>query len=155
MSVLDTEGVDIFPLVARAAEKYGIPVVGLLAMLKAESGLKRKAARYGTWPDISFGYSQLTVQTASGYGIGDGQNTAENIAAARNTLWDRETAIDVGAHHLSGCYGQADGDTLQALIAYNSGQPQPEGNWYWQQWAGNIASYKAALKWAQEILKGE
>ncbi|MDA8186858.1 MAG: transglycosylase SLT domain-containing protein [Dehalococcoidales bacterium] len=182
MSALDAEDVDIFPLVSRAAEQRGIPIVGLLAMLKAESGLRRTAERWGDRSrdavehigdvdylrglladlrrrgiglDVSFGYSQLIVSTAGGYGIGDGSMSVDNVLAVREALFDRTMSIDVGARHLSGCYSQADGydeQDLQALLAYNSGSPQPQGNWYWQRWAGNIASYEAALQWARELL---
>jgi hypothetical protein len=147
--------------VARAAEKYGIPIVGLLAMLKAESNLNRTAERWGVWPDISFGYSQLIVLTAAGYGFGDGSNTAENIAAVRDALFGRETAIDVGAHHLSGCYGQADqydygamglSHDLAALTIYNAGHLPLAGDPWWERWAGNIVNYAEALVWAATMV---
>lgn len=146
---------DIYPLVAAAAGRYDLPATLLLAMLIAESGLNRTAARYGEWPDVSFGYCQMIVATAAGYGIGDGTNTAANIAAVRDALFDRERAIDVGARHLAGCWAEATpyaDRELQALIAYNSGSCQPEGNWYWQRYGGNVNAYRAALARARAML---
>lgn len=157
--VLDTEGVDIGPLVEAASAKYaGLTTQLLLAMLKAESGLKRTAAREGSWPDVSYGYSQLTVSTAEGYGIGNGEDTPSNRANVREVLFDRATSIDMGARHLSGCVLRAAEDgyvedelLLEALIAYNSGSTHPRGDWYWTSWPGNVRNYQFALEWAKEV----
>lgn len=148
-------------MVVEAAVKYSLPIAGLLAMLKAESNLNPKAARYGTWPDVSFGYSQLTVQTAASYGIGDGSDTPINIANVREKLFDRKTAIDVGARHLSGCYAAADAAgwasrnisrDLAALVIYNAGWLPPLDSRWWITWTGNVTNYTAALKWVESLL---
>lgn len=158
VAVLDTEGVDLYFLLSSAAKQYSVPISLLLGMLKAESGLNPKAARYGEWPDLSFGLCQLTVATAKSYGLGDGSFAAANILAVRDALFQRDIAIDVGARHLAGCYERAADypeRELQALIAYNSGSPQPEENWYWQKYQSHIASYRYALSWAKEILEDQ
>lgn len=126
-------------------------------MLIAESGLNPEAARYGNWPDVSFGLSQITVATAAGYGIGDGTRSGENIAHVQARLFDRVASIAVGSQHLALCWHQArayEDRELQALICYNSGSPQPEGNWYWHHYPGNVANYRRALEKAAQMLGG-
>ena len=124
-------------------------------MLQAESGLNPYAERYGVWPDVSFGYSQIIVATAAGYGVGDGSNTQANIAAVREALFDRATSIDLGARHLAGCWARAEGyepHDLQALVAYNSGRPRLPDDPYWTEWAGNVRAYQSALEWARGVI---
>jgi soluble lytic murein transglycosylase-like protein len=147
----DSTGTNIWPLVELYALENGIPAELLLGCLKAESGLKPDNPRQGTWPDWSQGLSQITVSLASSYGIGDGTPASWSIVKER--LADQETAIRIGAHYLSGCLKRAGGDWLQALIAYNSGAPQPEGNWYWKRYAANIANYRSCLAWAHSLLE--
>ena len=146
-------------MIEQYADQYSIPLVGLLALGQAESGWRRTAERWGIWPDVSFGSTQITVRLAAAYGIGDG--TEASALVVRDALFDRETAIRLGADYYAQGLARAaamfsglEGDALllQGLIAYNSGSPQPEGNWYWQDWSGNIASYRAALVWAHGIV---
>lgn len=144
-------------------------------MLRAESTMNPCAERYGTqtryaqaalregdynelagiileeWPDISFGLSQMTVQTASGYKIGNGAQTVDNVLYVRKRLFDRATAIEVGVKHLAGCY--APNDYLQTLIKYNSGDYHFEKDWYWEEYLANIEAYKSAIEWANEAIK--
>ncbi len=47
VEVLDTEGHDIWPDVQRWAAEYGVPAVGFLALLQAESGLNRTIVLLG------------------------------------------------------------------------------------------------------------
>lgn len=154
--VLDTTGYDIYPLIQRHAAENGISERLLLAMLIAESGLNPYAARYGTPPDVSFGYSQLIITTAAAYGIGDGSYTEENVERVRDTLFDRETSIRLGAAHLKWTYYVArlypEERELQALICYNSGNVQERGNWYWQRYGSHVAAYQEALLRAEEML---
>ena len=148
--------------------------MSLLSLLIAESGLNPHAERFGTrtqeaqryiisgdwaglehiinltWPDISFGLSQLTVSTAASYGIGSGSKTAANCIAVRRVLFDRWTAISLGARHFARSIAavvrfQDPEPVLAALIHYNSGAYQPRGNWYWERWTGNIYTYRQAL----------
>jgi soluble lytic murein transglycosylase-like protein len=150
VTVRDTEGVDIWPLIENAATAHAVPAELLLALVEAESGRNPRAVRQGPWPDWSAGYTQLTVETAAGFGIGDGTPAAWETV--RDALFDRETSLSVGAQMLTHCLYLAGGDWLQALIAYNSGQPQAEGNWWWQRWAANVATYRRALAWARETV---
>jgi hypothetical protein len=148
-------------------------------MLKAESELGPFAERYGLrtaeakralamqdWPtyqalileaasDLSFGMSQITVGTARGYSVGNGESTIANVLNVRQALFNRANAIDLGARHLAGCWARAEGyadRSLQAVLAYNSGSPQPEGNWYWVKYAGTIRRYQQCLQWAHGIV---
>jgi soluble lytic murein transglycosylase-like protein len=148
-------------MVVGAARQYGLSVVTLLGLLKAESGLNPDAIRRGAWPDCSAGLSQVTVATAGGYGIGNGEDTDENIQTVFAALCDRATAIDLGARILSGCLETVDevmpglsasDRELQGLIAYNSGSPQSHGNWYWERWHANIDNYLGCLEWAKSVI---
>lgn len=144
-------------MIEGAAKTYGLPIVAVLAMLKAESGLDPDAVRYGVWPDVSGGFSQLTVETAARYGIGNGQNTQENIQAVLAMLCDRATAIDLGTRHLAAAFrvteGQAIGDEaiIWALAYYNAGT-YAFNPWYWSQYSQNVANYRGCLAWAHEQL---
>lgn len=131
LTVLDSEGFDLGPLVTEAAERHDVPIRGLLACLRAESNLNRLAERWGDQTyeaqhailnrgrllaivadlelrgqdaDVSFGLGQLSVGTAAGYDVGNGSNDISNILAVRTALFDRETAIDLAARHLAYCY---------------------------------------------------
>jgi hypothetical protein len=146
-------------LVEAKCAEYGLPLWYGLGMLMAESGLNAEAERWGVWPDVSFGLGQMTVQTAEGYGIGNGQDTPANRAYVRDVLLDRETNVDVCFRHLAGCLETAkawgyEGEEmyLQGLIAYNSGSPKPEGNWWWEKWGHNVETYRAGLAWSRETL---
>lgn len=130
-------------------------------MLIAESNLTRLAERWGNWPDVSFGYSQITVATAKKYGIGDG--TYNSALVVRDALFDAETSIKFGARHLAYCMNRAriyddslEGDDLilNGLIIYNSGGYHPEGDWYWLKYRSHIDRYINSLKDAK-IMLGE
>jgi len=161
--------------------QYNVDVLLFLATLMAESGLNPKAERFGfetlnaqqainagdwvalqaiidrTKPDISFGYTQLIVGTAAGYGIGNGQHTVENVLDVRDRLFNRHASLDLGAQHLlrnmASPSDWGDDWRLQTLIAYNSGSHQPRGNWYWQRYQQNIQNYLGCLIWAENLLK--
>lgn len=159
LTVYDQTGYDIGPLVEAAAKEHGVPVVGLLALLEAESGLDPYAARYGVWPDVSFGYCQMTVATARYYGIGDGSVSQENIATVREALFDRATAIDVGAEHYGGNLAfvkakrpQLAGDDwlLMGLRVYNGGAWGLTDE-YAARYPGHIAAYRDAIAWAKRL----
>jgi hypothetical protein len=148
----------------------------ILAMLLAESTLYPFAERFGkytsraqeairggcwgdlqtiidyAWYDVSFGLSQVTVALAASYGIGNGTPQVDNVMLVRKKLFNREVSIDVGTRHLKACY---ENDRLQALIRYNSGSYQPEGNWYWQDYKANIDRYRWALSEAPILLEGQ
>ncbi|MCL5108985.1 MAG: transglycosylase SLT domain-containing protein [Chloroflexi bacterium] len=151
--VLDAEGADILPL----CEKYSrdaegnerLPVYILLALLKAESELDPRAERWGGWPDVSFGMAQTTVAVAGGLGIGDGSNTAENIAFVREYMLDRKHSIRAGADVLAWCWqraaGAGCGQPSGVLVAYNSGSVRSPDNPYWLTYAGNADRYESDM----------
>lgn len=128
-----------------------MPAELLLALVEAESGRDPRAARYGDWPDVSFGLTQETVETAGGYGVGDGTNTPDNIANVRASLWARPVAIDLGARILRECLDVVGGDWLMALRRYNGGAFGVTGT-YALAYPDNIARYQQALAWAHETL---
>lgn len=125
-------------------------------MLRAESELDPRAQRWGEWRDVSFGMAQTTVATAGGLGIGDGGNTAENIAFVREYLLDREHSIKAGADVLAWCWQQAAGawcgQDLGALVTYNSGWVREPASPYWATYAANVGRYQKARDWAGSIL---
>jgi hypothetical protein len=109
--------------------------------------------------DISFGYGQITVGLARSFELGDG--TFSTVLATREALFDRERNLDITTHFYAGCLRNAkdsdpylDGDALllHGLIIYNSGRYHPEGDWYWEKYAGTVASYKFSLQKAHEVL---
>lgn len=134
-----------------------IPLVLLVACLIAESGLNPFAAREGDWPDVSYGLGQQICLYANGYGIGNGEDTPSNRAICKAALFDRKTSINIAASHLRdnyvaalGYYRPVDdsyGDSLVmlALTAYNSGSPREPGSAWYQEYAGNVSTYKNAL----------
>src|SRR5207248_2183687 len=73
-----------------------------------ECGFDPSAVRRGAWPDVSAGYSQMTVQTAGAYGIGDGTADPANVTAVLTALQDRETGIRLAAAHYATCLGVVD-----------------------------------------------
>ncbi len=128
-------------------------------MLGAESGLNPFSRRYATWPDVSGGLSHLTIQTAAGYGIGDGSNTAENIEAVMEILCDRQRAIDLGGQHLAAAYRAVtdhlgSSTDLEALAYYNAGTYSFHTA-YWEDPATrpNVDNYQGWLDRADEILR--
>lgn len=158
--VLDTTGVDLYPLIQRAVRRYDVPTVAVLAMLIAESGLNPRAERWGVHPDISFGLSQITIETAKGYGLGDG--TLATALSVRTALFNRATAVDLGTRHLAGNLAyvrerkpQQVGDALllDALRVYNGGGGALDNPAWEARWAANVASYRVALRRAHELLE--
>lgn len=158
--VLDTTGVDIGPLIQAAASRYAVPAYVLLGLLIAESGLNPNAAREGIWPDVSYGLSQMTVATASGYGIGDGSSTRANRDTVKAVLLDRQTSIDLGARHYAGNVAfvrsrkpgeSGDALWLDGLRVYNGGSGALDNPDWEQRWSGNVANYRAALAWAHGV----
>jgi hypothetical protein len=124
-------------------------------------GTEPERGKEGPLAGCERGFSQITVATAAGYGVGNGENSEWNIQATLAALCDRATAIDLGARHLANCLDYVDEilpglgaeqRELQGLITYNSGGPQVEGNWYWHQYMQNIENYIGCLAWAREIV---
>lgn len=144
------------------AERWGDRTNDVRRMLhnRAElAALIEDLERRGLGADISFGYAQIIVSTAAVYGIGDGTNSVSNVLHVRERLFDRRLSIEIGARHLAAQYPKVPTElrgewSLQALIAYNSGSPQPRGNWYWRHpvYKNNPLAYQRALKWAEQLV---
>jgi hypothetical protein len=88
---------NISPLINAAGDRYGIWPVYVLAVVMAESGGNQYAARWGVWPDVSFGLMQVTTSTLTGYYSGCGY---DNYCAQRY-LNDANTSVYLGARILS------------------------------------------------------
>lgn len=160
----DASNFDVGPLLQKYAALEEIPLVGLVALIHAESGFDPTAVRRGTWPDVSGGYSQMTVQTAAGYGLGDGTADPDNVEAVLGALQGRETGIRLAARHFAMCLAVVDqrfpgiaGDEriILGLRAYNGGAGYGLTDAYAQDYAANLASYRAALKLAHQVLKNK
>jgi soluble lytic murein transglycosylase-like protein len=149
--IVDTLRVDIWPLIDGAAKRWSVPAELLAALCQAESGLNPLAWREGTPPDVSGGLTQISVALAHEYGIGTGEFDWANKRFVQNALSNRAVALDLGARYLADCLDAAGGDWLMSLRRYNA------GDWgatqaYADQYPANIATYKAALAWAHEVL---
>lgn len=74
---------NLSPIINAAAHAYGLPPVGLASTLGAEcgwaTGVNGDCNRIAAWPDVSGGACQVSVQTAGGFGVGDGSDTGYNI----------------------------------------------------------------------------
>ncbi len=157
--ILDAAGTDVGPILAGAAATYGLPLLLLVACAKAESGMDPTAFRDNGPADTSVGPYQQTVIYANGYGVGDGTYTPANIAVCRAAFADWTIATRIAAEHLLSDLARAlvadptlagDEKLLAALAVYNSGHPEPRGNWWWS--GPGHANYLAALTWAHSIL---
>ena len=154
VSVLDTDGRELWPLVEDVARIRAVPPVLLLATAYAESNLNPRATREGAWPDVSYGLMQVTVQVAGGLGIGNGQDTWANREAVRAAMYDRRTSLMAGAQVLWGAMSYATtGDWLEALCVYNAGTWGRSAE-YREIYADNVARYEAAIAWAKAITAG-
>ena len=156
--VLDTNGLDVGPILAQAAMDADLPLVLLLTVAKAESNFDPNAFRNGVWPDVSCGGFQQSVAYGLADNIGNGSNTPANIALCRQELADWTVATNVATRnlkprYLSAQFAQFSGDDLilATCSSYNSGSVQPFGNWWWQ--SPQFHNYRAALTWAQGVLE--
>jgi len=147
------------PILAAAAAHHGLPVAMLIACAKAESDMTAAAFRNGPWPDVSVGPFQQTIEFASGFGVGTGQNTPENIALCRAELADWKAAADVAGRNLSGCLQRAkafdpaatlDRLCLITLSTYNSGSPKDETTAWWDTFQRH--RYQDGLVFAHRLL---
>lgn len=157
----DSSFVDVGPLLTKYADMYGVPLAGLVALIHAECGFNTHAVRRGVWPDVGAGYSQMTVQTAAGYGYGNGSADPANVEAVLSALQDRETGIRLAAAHFAICLGVVDkqisgwsGDEriILGLRAYNGGTGYGLTLDYASKFAGHIQSYRDALDLAHRVL---
>jgi hypothetical protein len=113
-------GQDIAPLLNH--NRWGIWPVYLLAVVMSESGINQFSQRLGYWPDVSFGYTQLIVQTLATYYSGcGGTDTALNRACARSYLFDGARSVDLGAHILFDDHAQTHVGYPQLWECFNAG----------------------------------
>lgn len=157
-----------------AADAAGIDPVAVLALLRAESGLNPKAERWGqetgaavnainrqdwpalagiigrAWPDVSFGYSQRIVLF---HDQGDHSPSVANCLAVREYVFTHQTEdIRAAALRLAAGLGRSlDGTALGAMVVYNAGSDRRNDPAWLAQWAGNVASYRRALDWAEQF----
>jgi hypothetical protein len=88
--VLTRQGHDVGPLINQHAGAVGMPTRPITAQLWAESRLDEHAERWGTWPDWSFGLSQITVRYAP---VGDQTARAANVNFVKDYYFQPENAI--------------------------------------------------------------
>lgn len=109
--------------------------------------------------DISFGYGQHVILY---HYFGNRQSTIENCLAVREHVFDNpeENLIDMcvrlsnNVNRVRNDPGLArvNGDVyLGALIVYNAGSLRTDQAW-WNEWAGNVASYRAAIVRAHQLV---
>ena len=181
--VLDTEGVDIWPIVDKSACDNGVDATLLLALCKAESGLDPKAQRWGARtkeakaalaqgavdilrdiirteaPDVSFGLTQQIIPTAGELDIGDGSWSLGNVILVKAKLFNRVTSIDCCARLLSQICSREDVQNwawpeLAACVVYNCGRLPPVNDDWWYDFSTNVDNYREALEWASRIVGG-
>lgn len=124
----------------------------MLALIKAESGLNPKAARYGVWPDVSFGYSQYIVLY---HYFGDHTPTQQNIDTVRDYVFSHpDRDLDEAAIKLSMCidYYSLDGSVLGGMVAYNAGSDRRDDPEWMAKWGNNVVSYQWALQDAEGMI---
>ena len=116
--VITAEGNDISAICNAAAARFGLPPRVLVAQAIAESDLHEQAARFGQWPDVSFGLWQQTVAFAP---FGDQSDRPDNIQGCRDRLCsDVVFAANVAAEQLARFYHQH-GSYHEAASRYNGG----------------------------------
>ncbi len=160
MSLADTTGHDVGPILQATSDHYGVPLIVLLTCAKAESGLDPGAFRDDGPADTSVGPFQQVVLWAKGYGVGDGTYSATNVFHCRQAFSDWTLASDVAARHLQGDMASvpqdqtADEDTyvLGIMSVYNAGHYCPPGDPWWT--SEQHAGYSEALTWAKGVLNG-
>lgn len=130
-----------------AIETYGIDTVGdwdgtgnPMTGRQAWDALMRR-----TWPDVSFGILQITVQHASFYG--DGSSSYENVMGFRAHAFNVENTLAWAGPRFQSYYRPGEHDAeWKALNRWN----YPAGNG--QPWRGNGDNYRRALAQADAIL---
>lgn len=138
---------ELIDLVVTKAREHGLVPYELLGGVIAESGLDPNAARYGAWPDVSFGLLQQTVAFAD---EGDQSASAENIDLIRRLYSNPSHALDVGAAKFKYWRYEPSVSPLQSWTAYNL----PASYKLWPN-VPNVAqreNYRAGLAKAQSIL---
>jgi len=160
----DSTFYDVGPWLTQYAEANGLELAGLIGLIHAESAFNPFAVRRGVWPDVSGGFSQMTIQTAAGYGLGDGSATPANVDPVLDALCDRETGIRLASEHYAMCLGVVDaqmsrleGDErlVMGLRAYNGGTAYGLTPEYASAYPSHIAAYEQAVALAHQVLRGK
>lgn len=179
-TVIDYEGTDITPLLIQAANAASVDPVHLVALLKAESGLNRKAERYGVrtnefmqrllwyqrgdasqeselqallfdvWPDVSFSYGQQIVLF---HYYGNRTSDLQNVLEVRDLVFQNPyTNIEnAAARFANGIERSLDGTALGGMVVYNAGSDKRNDPEWMARWGANVAAYEAALTWAEQF----
>jgi hypothetical protein len=127
VTVADAPG-DFGQLINSTAKAYGLYPPLLLAVLRTECGFYTHSFtcdRYGIPPDVSFGWCQVTVQTAAQFGVGN-----FNVEAVRQYDNNIRHCVVMAARVLSSysAYEQRVGCDLpppNLYVAWNAGEAQP------------------------------
>jgi hypothetical protein len=159
----DFEYVDVGPLLTHYATLHHTTIQGLCGLIDAECKFNTHACRYGEWPDVSAGYSQMTVSTAAGYGLGDGSAAPANVEYVMGALQDRETGISLAARHYQMCLGVVDGmqprptgdERLIMALRYYNGGSYGITDHYATKYASNLAAYRYSLELAYTVLRNK
>ena len=148
---------DLSPLINAAAHAYGLPAWGLTSTLGAECGLNTgeptgqvydDCARYGAWPDVSFGACQVTVSTAGGYGVGSSSADGGNVQGVHGYENQPAQCIDLAARIMSAYIRYTGIGYPFAEVAWNCGPAygfiaNPQGQCY-----SNFQQYLGWYRWA-------
>lgn len=118
----------IFNMIEKTAQKYGIDDKLVKAVIKQESGFNPNAKSSAG----ALGLMQLMPSTARGLGVVDPLNPAQNIEG--------------GVKYLKSMLNKFNGNTILALAAYNAGPNAVEKY-------GSVPPYKETQNYVQSILK--
>lgn len=133
----DLSNYDMAPAINAFAHAHGLNPVGVLATIGAECGLythSTQCDRVAGGLDISFGACQVTVSTASGYGIGNGiwdgyyGSNGSRVRLYENnpyncTALGAEVLGSFSSYEQRNCPAAADFPSL--YVAWNAGPAQP------------------------------
>lgn len=132
----------VLKIIADTAKANGIDPVAFLGGAIAESNLDPWAARYGTWPDVSFGLFQQTVKWAV---EGDHSNSDANVNYIKSLYFDPQHAANVAIIQFKG-YLNAAGNALDAWCLYNAPAIPPAQN-------PNRGNYQNGLARAAQMIQ--
>lgn len=134
------------------AERWGMRTVEAQSYITRGDNVLLQALCYDVYPDLGFGFSQRIVLY---HYLGDGTASIANVLAVRRLVFanpERDVyemaakLADCRQTALMGFLSPVGGDVLLgALVAYNAGHLPGEADSWWVRWAGNVASYRAAL----------
>lgn len=133
----------ILAIIFETADRHGLDRAELLGGAIAESNLNPHAARYGAWPDVSFGLYQQTVRWAD---EGDQSDRPENVALVRDLYFDPVYSANKAAPKYRH-YRQREATALDAWCRYNRPWLSPSAN-------PTRVNYQRGLREAAAIVAG-